>query len=209
MSGNAHIIVMVLASLFAGVAILLLLRSVWQHRTPIKSRSTDNRSRWERTPEIASSRRLTTAMMILLLFKEPGIMNVKPLAAFALAGLSFLSGCTITPPEVSVSANDPSNPEAAEAASAPLRPRLMAGARTYLSPRTGADAQQMQHGGGPDMAGMDHATPGGKAEITSGYTCPMHPEVQSDKPGNCPKCGMTLVPRESPDKGEAPEEKTP
>jgi Cu2+-exporting ATPase len=25
------------------------------------------------------------------------------------------------------------------------------------------------------------------------YTCPMHPEVIQDKPGNCPKCGMTLV----------------
>lgn len=25
------------------------------------------------------------------------------------------------------------------------------------------------------------------------YTCPMHPEVQSDQPGNCPKCGMKLV----------------
>ena len=24
------------------------------------------------------------------------------------------------------------------------------------------------------------------------YTCPMHPEVQSDQPGNCPKCGMKL-----------------
>ena len=26
------------------------------------------------------------------------------------------------------------------------------------------------------------------------YTCPMHPEVQQDHPGNCPKCGMTLEP---------------
>jgi Cu+-exporting ATPase len=24
------------------------------------------------------------------------------------------------------------------------------------------------------------------------YTCPMHPEVQQEHPGNCPKCGMTL-----------------
>ncbi|MBC7755099.1 MAG: copper-translocating P-type ATPase [Bdellovibrio sp.] len=24
------------------------------------------------------------------------------------------------------------------------------------------------------------------------YTCPMHPEVRQDHPGNCPKCGMTL-----------------
>ena len=24
------------------------------------------------------------------------------------------------------------------------------------------------------------------------YTCPMHPEVKSDKPGKCPKCGMNL-----------------
>ncbi len=29
------------------------------------------------------------------------------------------------------------------------------------------------------------------------YTCPMHPEIVSDEPGNCPKCGMFLVPRET------------
>jgi hypothetical protein len=31
---------------------------------------------------------------------------------------------------------------------------------------------------------------------TISYTCPMHPEVQQDRPGNCPKCGMPLVPEE-------------
>ncbi|AFM12947.1 hypothetical protein Turpa_2302 [Turneriella parva DSM 21527] len=35
------------------------------------------------------------------------------------------------------------------------------------------------------------------------YVCPMHPEVQSDKPGKCPKCGMKLVPRE-PKKNKEP-----
>jgi P-type Cu+ transporter len=26
------------------------------------------------------------------------------------------------------------------------------------------------------------------------YTCPMHPEIRQDQPGDCPKCGMTLEP---------------
>jgi Cu+-exporting ATPase len=37
------------------------------------------------------------------------------------------------------------------------------------------------------------------------YTCPMHPEVQQDHPGDCPKCGMTLVLKTataSPDQAE-------
>ena len=28
------------------------------------------------------------------------------------------------------------------------------------------------------------------------YICPMHKDIQSDKPGRCPKCGMGLVPTE-------------
>ena len=27
------------------------------------------------------------------------------------------------------------------------------------------------------------------------YTCTMDPDVVSDKPGKCPKCGMALVPK--------------
>ena len=30
------------------------------------------------------------------------------------------------------------------------------------------------------------------------YTCPMHPEVITDKPGKCPKCGMDLAPLKEP-----------
>jgi len=37
------------------------------------------------------------------------------------------------------------------------------------------------------------ATPQVKPAAATVYTCPMHPEVTSDKPGTCPKCGMALV----------------
>jgi len=33
-----------------------------------------------------------------------------------------------------------------------------------------------------------------KTSTASQYTCPMHPEVLSPKPGTCPKCGMALEP---------------
>jgi hypothetical protein len=32
-----------------------------------------------------------------------------------------------------------------------------------------------------------------RAIVKTKYTCPMHSEVILDKPGKCPKCGMTLV----------------
>ncbi len=40
--------------------------------------------------------------------------------------------------------------------------------------------------------------PRGKAGLADGpavYTCPMHPEIVRDEPGNCPICGMALEPR--------------
>jgi hypothetical protein len=65
------------------------------------------------------------------------------------------------------SANDPANPNAEEA------------------PVSVASTSAVEH---------EHhdAAPASSATV---YTCPMHPEVTSDKPGNCPKCGMKLVPK--------------
>ena len=34
------------------------------------------------------------------------------------------------------------------------------------------------------------------------YTCSMHPQVVQDEPGNCPLCGMELVPRDRPEESE-------
>ena len=35
---------------------------------------------------------------------------------------------------------------------------------------------------------------GAQENMSAGtYTCSMHPEVKSDKPGKCPKCGMELI----------------
>lgn len=41
----------------------------------------------------------------------------------------------------------------------------------------------------PSTIEQPQAVPGGTI-----YTCPMHPEIRQDHPGQCPKCGMTLEP---------------
>ena len=44
-----------------------------------------------------------------------------------------------------------------------------------------------------EMKGMDVKKKSTKEEQLTTYTCTMHPEIHSDKPGNCPKCGMKLI----------------
>ncbi|HEX5897640.1 MAG TPA: multicopper oxidase family protein [Thermoleophilaceae bacterium] len=49
------------------------------------------------------------------------------------------------------------------------------------------------------IAEMDMEAPEGPVV----YQCPMHPEVVSDDPGNCPQCGMKLLPVAAPSSGYA------
>jgi Cu+-exporting ATPase len=58
----------------------------------------------------------------------------------------------------------------------------------------------------PVKLSIDQSTAKGESSAAdSVYTCPMHPEVQQNHPGECPKCGMTLEPKTvtaGPDDGE-------
>src|SRR6266404_1265875 len=56
--------------------------------------------------------------------------------------------------------------------------------------------------------GVDEATaPAFEAEAKTLFTCPMHPEVRQNHPGNCPICGMALEPVSlSTDAGEESDE---
>jgi hypothetical protein len=65
------------------------------------------------------------------------------------------------------------------------------------SPSPQPDHGQMQH------QGMSPA-PADQPQGNVVYTCVMHPEVKSDKPGNCPICGMTLVKKSSAPEGAKP-----
>jgi P-type Cu+ transporter len=49
---------------------------------------------------------------------------------------------------------------------------------------------------GSQPASLVSLGPSKKASAPGQYTCPMHPEVLSGKPGACPKCGMALEPVE-------------
>jgi Cu+-exporting ATPase len=65
--------------------------------------------------------------------------------------------------------------------SAGCRTKFLAQPQKYVTPLA-APAQP-----GPSVAGAS-------AAAGTIYTCPMHPEIRQDHPGNCPKCGMTLEP---------------
>ncbi|MCK6526477.1 efflux RND transporter periplasmic adaptor subunit [Myxococcota bacterium] len=56
---------------------------------------------------------------------------------------------------------------------------------------TGAGAEGAGSPGAPAASAPGHAHAEGEI---SHYTCPMHPSVRQDGPGQCPLCGMDLVP---------------
>jgi hypothetical protein len=121
---------------------------------------------------------------------------------------ALLSGCAFTNPPP-LSPDNPTNPELADSAPPPKSLLIADGTTRAISKRLrqvpaaaelpAMEHGSMEHGGMQDQAAkpqeqtqpakvsQEQQKPGGV------YTCPMHPEVTSDQPGNCPKCGMKLV----------------
>jgi len=69
--------------------------------------------------------------------------------------------------------------------SAGCRTKFVTNPQKYLEP-VAADP--------PAPAAEMAPAPEAAAAAGTVYTCPMHPEIRQDRPGNCPKCGMTLEP---------------
>jgi hypothetical protein len=135
----------------------------------------------------------------------------------ATAGMALVVGCAAVPAQPKPGPESPTNPNAAEAPlPTPSQTLAIADAAkppiatdpALLTPES--KGREHEHGA-PSMRHDVPATqPGENAALsaprftpTTGpatspatkYTCAMHPEVVSDQPGKCPKCGMKLVPK--------------
>ena len=72
----------------------------------------------------------------------------------------------------------------------PGNPRASAGQVASASPLQGGSAAAQTSSAHQEAAPQEQSH-----EHATTYTCTMHPEIIRDKPGNCPICGMKLVPR--------------
>lgn len=67
-----------------------------------------------------------------------------------------------------------------------------------MAPQPGPDQEAVQGQTHPGHKMYEPKAEGSGTDGKAVYTCPMHPEVVSDRPGSCPKCGMVLHKKEAP-----------
>lgn len=69
--------------------------------------------------------------------------------------------------------------------------------------QSGMTAGHEQHDAVPSSKPAQASATEDSPKFVTKYTCPMHPQIIEDHPGNCPICGMTLVPKLFPVKPAA------
>ena len=108
--------------------------------------------------------------------------------SLTLAFLLVSVSCTTewVPPKLG--ADHPASREGKEAPPATWATDLPLGDSSSAQPTASPDAAPSK----PDASASPGAQPG---QVL--YTCPMHPQIVSDKPGRCPICNMKLVEKKS------------
>ena len=88
--------------------------------------------------------------------------------------------------------------------SAGCKSKFEANPSAYMSQAAVPEVLMHDHSGhGPACHGHASVTPSKTAAPGSQWTCPMHPEIVRDGPGDCPICGMALEPM-TPTAGDGP-----
>lgn len=126
--------------------------------------------------------------------KKQVIWSVFASAGVVTAGL--VTGCVNLSSSPPLPEDHPASPNADVSGSEPAKPFLMSATNLAVLkledlPKP-ADASAHDHSGHAKhdaQAAPAKQTPPAQGAI---YTCPHHPEVKQDKPGDCPKCEMKL-----------------
>jgi hypothetical protein len=136
-------------------------------------------------------------------------------------GALLLAGCaTRTQNPQATSARNPANPNAPESAAKLLEPSLMASAGALMTPTSATNEsgagehthhhEQAKPDEKPQTQNPDSSAVQAPAAAAAGaatgtkdlfYSCPHHPQIKQDHPGECPKCGMKLIKKSPTVKG--------